>query len=1539
MDENCNALGIKITLMSDVGKMDNLWVPVTPQGRHFFNDKKTEFKDSVYIEAKNNKWYVCCVTPALLSLNGQYGNIQELQDNILFQLEYGDIKGAIYVEYVTAEIQVMHNYMVNASLITIGRASDNDIVYDNAFVSRNHAKITFANNMWTVIDDDSTNHVYVNGRCMMESNLGIGDEIYILGLRIIIGVGFIAINSGGDRVTIKNGRLYPTELRDTPRISTSQKANVEECLFNRFPRRRLAFEPQKIEIEYPPMPMNGHNMPMLLRMGSSMVMGGSAAMMGNYTMLLTSVLFPVLNHKYTEKEKQEYETKRIELYTKYLSNIANEIKEEKEYEQRILGNNYPELTKVLSYTKDKRKLWERRKVDDDFLSLRLGYGSIPLKGEVIYQKRRFELEEDVLENKMYALAEQKVSLENAPILSSLIENYVISITGSGINSIHYIEKLLMQLTVLHSYDEVKTVFLIEPDDYAILNYIRYLPHTWDDNKDIRFIATNNSEVYQISEYLKNELGEDLVKPRKMSEILQERTYYVVFALSKKLYDSMEVLKDAIQYDKSCGISIITMFEDLPKECFQLIEVTDRRNTITYLKEIDRGTENFNADTVDKQLLQNSAQIMSNTSLKMISDSFALPNMVTFLEMFGVGRVEHLNPLKRWGENDPVKSLATPIGIATDGTLFTLNLHQKSEGPHGLIAGMTGSGKSEFILTYILSLAVNYHPDEVAFVLIDYKGGGLTGAFENPTTGLRLPHVMGSITNLDGAAIQRSLISIESELKRRQRVFNEIKNATDEGTMDIYTYQKLQRKRIAKEPMPHLFIISDEFAELKQQAPEFMDQLISIARIGRSLGVHLILATQKPTGVVNNQILSNTKFRVCLKVQDKQDSIEMLKRPEAAELKDTGRFYLQVGYNEYFALGQSAWCGALYEPQDTVVVKEDNSIAFIDNIGQIVCEKKPEVETHNTGKSQLVEIVKMLSDLAATVGIERKTLWKDPLSFNIPIESIVRDENAHSSVTELVTYFGMADDPYNQRQFSAKLDFVNANNLLIVGPGQSGKSTLMQTILIDIAKYYSPQQVNYYVLDYSNKTLLALEKLPHCGVVITEDDGDKIVQFFRLILEIIKERKELFAKLNVNNYEAANEIQKIPLILVCIDNIVGLNSSKKGQDILYSLQSYLKEGIVYGIRFIASCSHLNEAPQRVKQEFQNRIAISLKDKYEYTDALNLKSNYVPPMKCGRGMYAVDDNLYEIQIARFYSELSGRERNKKIDYLIEQISETYKQYSKAKGFITIPDDEEYAEYLEKFPKGRIPLGYSHKDGRAISIPLKQMSMLTLYFGNEQSIVPVLDNIQYASKMNDMDITVLQKEKGSVLTKSKYADRIIEADTEALYDYIKQLFDEINVRADILRDYCKNNNLDTKAPNIIKRTYEYMQQNTKSKMIIIESLAETIEKCNEAAKIMFSRMFEIAKKLNIYLVGCVYKNDSSKRDDMENAFNPEKQWLLFGGNVESQYYLKINSDLNKICSSIKEYNQFVFNYREKSYTMTMPCGKLPEELISEDDKNIFE
>ena len=194
-------------------------------------------------------------------------------------------------------------------------------------------------------------------------------------------------------------------------------------------------------------------------------------------------------------------------------------------------------------------------------------------------------------------------------------------------------------------------------------------------------------------------------------------------------------------------------------------------------------------------------------------------------------------------------MAAPLGVNAKDEIVTLDLHEKFHGPHGLVAGTTGSGKSEILQSYILSAATIFHPYEIGFVIIDFKGGGMVNQFRN------LPHLIGAITNIDGNEVQRSLKSIKAELMKRQNLFAQA------GVNHIDKYIELYKEKKVQTALPHLVIIVDEFAELKAEQPDFMKELISAARIGRSLGVHLILATQKPSGVVDGHIWSNSKFKL------------------------------------------------------------------------------------------------------------------------------------------------------------------------------------------------------------------------------------------------------------------------------------------------------------------------------------------------------------------------------------------------------------------------------------------------------------------------------------------------------------------------------------------------------------------------------------------------------------------------------------------------------------------------------------------------------
>ena len=290
----------------------------------------------------------------------------------------------------------------------------------------------------------------------------------------------------------------------------------------------------------------------------------------------------------------------------------------------------------------------------------------------------------------------------------------------------------------------------------------------------------------------------------------------------------------------------------------------------------------------------------------IEEKAGIPEVVDFLGMYDVHTIEELHIKQRWEKNRIFESAKVLIGKKAGDEPFYLDIHERYHGPHGLLAGTTGSGKSEVLQTFILSMAVNFSPEAVCFLLIDYKGEGMSALFSE------LPHISGKISNLSDGQAYRAMVSIKSENKRRQRIFKECK------VNNINDYTRLFNSGSVNEPIPHLLIIIDEFAELKKAEPEFMQELISVAQVGRSLGVHLLLATQKPGGVVDDKIWSNSRFRICLKVQEREDSMDMLHNMDACQITQTGRGYLQVGNNEVYELFQAGWSGALFQQEDTEV---------------------------------------------------------------------------------------------------------------------------------------------------------------------------------------------------------------------------------------------------------------------------------------------------------------------------------------------------------------------------------------------------------------------------------------------------------------------------------------------------------------------------------------------------------------------------------------------------------------------------------------------
>jgi len=1305
-----------ILTLFDRNKATNFALPERVTGRYVLTteDEKKVIKDMIAIEAEAGNWILKSNKKAfLINVDGKKISRQPIEPFQTYTIRReGEPPALLYVEPPAADQNIYTKHYATNDKIQIGRSKDSQICYSNQLVSGTHCIIEYdQTGVARIRDLHSSNGTYVNGVKITEQRLEIGNVIYVMGLKIIFNGRLLALNNPHRRVFLDRTAFQPfhvdkPSLTEEEELDEFQQEDRTENLFYRSPRFKRDIADVEIKIDPPPQLSNLEETPLMLLLGPSVTMGFGSLFMGVFTlenvmrtngdimmamptlmmslsMLLGTILWPILTKRHERKTRLKQENLRQEKYRAYLAQTKQLIEEERKRQIEILHENFVPLANCTERIKLRlRNLWERSSGQDDFLKLRLGIGSKPLAANLKFPEKRFSVEEDALLEELDKLADAPKMLTDVPITISLLEEKISGIIGERSEVTEFVKGLIFQLTALHSYDEVKLVFVLDPGETETWKFVKWLPHVWDDARKIRFTAVNENELKELSVFLEKEIS-------RRNELYEEEIapHYVIFSLNKDLAGKTELLKQILQTKTNIGFSLITLYDELknlPKECSAVIELDSGTSAKIFDKDDISGQyTSFNPDMDLADDPEELAMILANIKLESLQKVYTLPEMLTFLDLFKVSKIEHLNALTRWKENDPVKTLEAPIGVDQNGELLKLDLHEKFHGPHGLIAGMTGSGKSELIMSFILSLAVNYHPDEVAFILIDYKGGGMAHAFVN------LPHLAGTITNLDGAAVKRSLISIQSELKRRQAIFSETSRRVQVSNIDIYKYQKLYREGRVEEPLQHLFIISDEFAELKTQQPEFMEQLVSAARIGRSLGVHLILATQKPSGVVDDQIWSNSKFRISLKVQEKADSMEVIKRPDAAELSTTGRFYLQVGFNEIFMLGQSAWAGAPYYPAEKWEKQQDDSIEVIDGIGRVL--KSARIDRHSDLKveppKQLDEITSYLERMAAQENIKVKQLWLEPIPEKIYLKQLVRKYQAAAQPgVELNPIIGEYDDPANQCQQLLRIPLSKEGNSVIYGVAGSGKTTLISTLIYSLLDEHTPDEVHLYVLDFSSETLTWFREAPHVGDVVLSHETEKVSNLFNMLLSEMERRKKLLAPyggdFNVYNRMAG---QSMASLVVILHNYAAFSDLYEEQE--ENLASLTREGLKYGIYFVITASNTGAIRYRLLQNFKQFYVLRLNDAIEYSGVLGNVDGVYPSNYKGRGIFKTDA-VYEFQTAKITDETDDMYR-----YITNYCKEYRWEKDAARRIPVLPEKVEssyFVRELEGLPLGKVPVG---------------------------------------------------------------------------------------------------------------------------------------------------------------------------------------------------------------------------------------------------------
>ncbi|MEK7807884.1 MAG: FtsK/SpoIIIE domain-containing protein [Chloroflexota bacterium] len=636
-------------------------------------------------------------------------------------------------------------------------------------------------------------------------------------------------------------------------------------------------------------------------------------------------------------------------------------------------------------------------------------------------------------------------------------------------------------------------------------------------------------------------------------------------------------------------------------------------------------------------------------------SAELPRSLTLLGMFSlidgkpVNQLSDLDIATKWQRSMTAENqewLRGAIGLISSKEVRTLVFQAQADGVHGMVAGTTGSGKSELLQTLISAMAIRYDPRLVNFVLVDYKGGPTIEPFR------KLPHCVDMATNLQGNAVERIFIAINAEMNRRSEILAKA------GVSDLVEYRKkvipgLKPDSPLPNTFPHLFIIVDEFAEMIAQNPDYRVKFESITRLGRSFGVSLILGTQRPTGVVSDQMRANMKFRICLRVETPEDSKELLKRPDAARLPQIGgRGYVQAG-TELLTEVQAAWAGA---PFDGATI---NDPAYPLDVLLRVLEKQGDPP-----RSMLGWVVGALAAEAERLNIPKQMKpWPDPLpetlSLNTPIDATYIAEAKHAkeavinpaianwiantkelslwtpfdwtSPLPLRASVGLIDNPFQAEQRIITIDLAS-DPLVIFGASGRGKTTFVKTLLLSLAAVRSPHELHIYALDFGRGGLRSLRSLPHLGASIDSSQMDRVEQLFRMVRSMMNERQDKLAKYaSLEDYNAQhkdNPDTMFPAVVIVVDNMAEFKENY--EYLIPDLIAMVRDGRSFGIYCVITAGQPNDVPPKLYNVLSQRLTFTLSDATAYSDivgrgALSLQN--VP----GRGLINIEGQPLEFHAA--------------------------------------------------------------------------------------------------------------------------------------------------------------------------------------------------------------------------------------------------------------------------------------------------------------------
>jgi S-DNA-T family DNA segregation ATPase FtsK/SpoIIIE len=859
-------------------------------------------------------------------------------------------------------------------------------------------------------------------------------------------------------------------------------------------------------------------------------------------------------------------------------------------------------------------LWRSRSTHDDFLKPVIGVGPDRWTPTVMGDLYAPELEEVVAQASVLPLV---------PVTADLRHGVAIGIVGPASARRCLAASLLAHLTTEHGPGDLILAAFLDPQAVPWWDHLKWLPHLVDE-AGARRVATSIDAAEALA-------GRLLTEPERQ-HFTSARPDELELPVPLVLVDSAEAVRSGVQslasrLPRTPGRAIVLAdtVEALPAFCSSIAVIDSTSDSVDLVEvatgRVERGLlGNFGAREPVVGAARSLARFVDPDSP---AAAATLPNSAVLSDLLGVDPTGE-SVAAAWGRSagaaDRRRSCRTLLGA---GEREPMEVDLLADGPHALVAGTTGAGKSELLRTMIVSLAARYGPDEVTFVLVDFKGGGAFDVFAD------LPHNVGVVTDLDEHLAARALRCLQAELKYRE---HRLRAAGVSDLVDLPRHRSDANDEAdgPTEPLPRLIIVVDEFATLAAELPDFMASLVDVAQRGRSLGIHMVLATQRPTGVVDAKIRANTNLRIALRVQDDADSADVIGSNQAAGIdrRHPGRAFARFGAGELVGF-QTALVSVHSAEQAGPALGLDT----FELVADPAAGRSNAPIFDGDGPDDLARYVQACQEATQRAGLARPRVpWPDPLPTKLAAEPLLAEAPARPWATPM----GLVDLPDEQCQATAWWGH-DDGNVVVYGIEPGAASGSVATLMLGLAARHSTDAFHLYVLDFAG-ALSALRPLPHVGGFVTPDDDERLLRTLQLLEDEVDRRRRLVSRAQLDGIgpdDATTEGlgEAVPLVAVAIANYSGVLETFEELGELGAatrLAQIVRDGPAMGVFVFVASSSERDVPNRVGQQIVTKYVMRMADPNAYM-MFGLRAKDVPELGPGR---AIDTRSgLEVQFARF------------------------------------------------------------------------------------------------------------------------------------------------------------------------------------------------------------------------------------------------------------------------------------------------------------------